>query len=80
MTSLSEDDCLQQNLEEVAEIRTKLEQDAVTIRNLLDSKSSRFSVQLYTVYLEEQKRQLQNILKMEAILKQKAMAASLGKQ
>ncbi len=70
---MSEKERLKQNLEEVAEIRIKLEQDAATIRALLKSKSSRFSVHLYTVYLEEQERQLQNVLKVEAKLKEQMM-------
>jgi hypothetical protein len=69
MTSLSEKERLQKNLEEISEIKEKLEKDAETIQGLLHNPSSRFSVQLYTVYLEEQQRQLQKVQQIEAYLR-----------
>ena len=61
---------IEMNLQELADTRTTLERDAERIRVLLHAPSSRFSVQLYTTYLEEQEKQIANIRRHEARLQQ----------
>jgi hypothetical protein len=56
---------IQEHLGELGELRVQMEEDADKIRQLLNTRKSQFSVKLYTTYLEEQTKQIQNICKYE---------------
>jgi hypothetical protein len=59
---------IHRNLEELGELRQHMEADAERIRQQMQTRKSQFSVNLYTVYLEEQIKQIQNIRKYETQL------------
>jgi hypothetical protein len=56
---------IQEHLGELGELRVRMEEDADKIRQLLNTRKSQFSIKLYTTYLEEQTKQIQNICKFE---------------
>ena len=59
---------IHRNLEELGELRQHMEADVERIRQQMQTRKSQFSVNLYTVYLEEQIKQIQNIRKYETQL------------